>query len=191
MTVTHIYDAVRTPFGRAAGALSGMRPDDLAAVVMRAAVDRVGLDPARIDDVIFGDAKDHELHRLDHQLAQHGLELKRGRLETLQVNVGRKCNQACRHCHVDAAPWRTEMIDEATAHRIGAWITEHKPAVVFAKDHIIDEPTPRKVAGLLGLDLNIEGGLDVDLLIVGAGPAGVAAAVYALREFAPVEAALD
>lgn len=69
-------------------------------------------------------------NRFDHQLAQHGLELKRGRLETLQVNVGRKCNQACRHCHVDAAPWRTEMIDEATAHRIGAWITEHKPAVV-------------------------------------------------------------
>ena len=36
MTSTFIYDAVRTPFGRAAGALSGMRPDDLAAVVMRA-----------------------------------------------------------------------------------------------------------------------------------------------------------
>ena len=56
MTVTHIYDAVRTPFGRAAGALSGVRPDDLAAVAIRAIVDRTGLDAARIDDVIFGDA---------------------------------------------------------------------------------------------------------------------------------------
>ncbi len=56
MTSTFIYDAVRTPFGRAAGALSGVRPDDLAAVVMRAAVERTGLDPARIEDVIFGDA---------------------------------------------------------------------------------------------------------------------------------------
>ena len=56
MTSTFIYDAVRTPFGRAGGALSGVRPDDLAAVVMRAAVDRTGLDPARIEDVIFGDA---------------------------------------------------------------------------------------------------------------------------------------
>lgn len=56
MTATHIYDAVRTPFGRAGGALSGVRPDDLAAVVMKAAVERTGLDPARIDDVIFGDA---------------------------------------------------------------------------------------------------------------------------------------
>lgn len=69
-------------------------------------------------------------NRFDHKLAQHGLELKRGKLETLQINVGRKCNQACRHCHVDAAPWRTEMIDETTAQRIGAWITEHQPAVV-------------------------------------------------------------
>jgi acetyl-CoA acyltransferase len=56
MPATYIYDAVRTPFGRAGGALSGVRPDDLAAVVMKATVDRTGLDPARIDDVIFGDA---------------------------------------------------------------------------------------------------------------------------------------
>ena len=53
---TYVYDAVRTPFGRAGGALSGVRPDDLAAVVMKAIVERTGLDPARIDDVIFGDA---------------------------------------------------------------------------------------------------------------------------------------
>lgn len=56
MSASFIYDAVRTPFGRAGGALSGVRPDDLAAVVMRAIVDRTGIDPARIDDVIFGDA---------------------------------------------------------------------------------------------------------------------------------------
>lgn len=56
MTASFVYDAVRTPFGRAGGGLSGVRPDDLAAVVMRAAVERTGLDPARIDDVLFGDA---------------------------------------------------------------------------------------------------------------------------------------
>ena len=56
MTATYIYDAVRTPFGRSGGALSGVRPDDLAAVVMKATIERTGLDPARIDDVIFGDA---------------------------------------------------------------------------------------------------------------------------------------
>lgn len=56
MTASYIYDAVRTPFGRAGGALAGVRPDDLAATVLRATVDRTGLDPSRIDDVMFGNA---------------------------------------------------------------------------------------------------------------------------------------
>jgi acetyl-CoA acyltransferase len=56
MTASFVYDALRTPFGRAGGALSGVRPDDLAAVVMANIVERAGLDPARIDDVVFGDA---------------------------------------------------------------------------------------------------------------------------------------
>ncbi|URM88897.1 thiolase family protein [Streptomyces sp. MRC013] len=53
----YIVDAVRTPIGKAGGALSSVRPDDLAAHVVRALVDRTpDLDPARIDDVYFGDA---------------------------------------------------------------------------------------------------------------------------------------
>ena len=34
--------------------------------------------------------------------------IRRGRLDTLQVNVGYRCNQTCVHCHVDASPYRTE-----------------------------------------------------------------------------------
>jgi radical SAM/Cys-rich protein len=64
------------------------------------------------------------------RLAAHGLTLRRARCQTLQINVGRKCNQACRHCHVDAAPWRTEMIDAPTARRVGDWIQRHRPEVV-------------------------------------------------------------
>lgn len=56
MAGTFIYDAVRTPFGRAGGALSDVRADDLAAHVMRAIVERTDLDPVLIEDVIFGDA---------------------------------------------------------------------------------------------------------------------------------------
>ncbi len=56
MTASFIYDAVRTPFGRAGGALAGIRPDDLAAVALRAIVARTGIDPGRIDDVLLGDA---------------------------------------------------------------------------------------------------------------------------------------
>jgi acetyl-CoA acetyltransferase family protein len=50
-----VYTGVRTPFGRYAGALSASRPDDLAAAVVRAVVDRApSLDPADVDDVILG-----------------------------------------------------------------------------------------------------------------------------------------
>nr|WP_231704146.1 thiolase family protein [Arthrobacter caoxuetaonis] len=53
----YIYDAVRTPFGRFGGALASVRPDNLAAQVIRAAVSRApGLDPERIDEVVFGNA---------------------------------------------------------------------------------------------------------------------------------------
>ncbi|MDA9661510.1 arsenosugar biosynthesis radical SAM protein ArsS [bacterium] len=38
--------------------------------------------------------------------------LNRGELETLQVNLGYRCNQSCSHCHVNAGPWRTEMMED-------------------------------------------------------------------------------
>lgn len=57
MTGSYIYDAIRTPFGRFGKALAGVRPDDLAAHVVRALVARhPDLDPAQIDEVIMGDA---------------------------------------------------------------------------------------------------------------------------------------
>ena len=40
--------------------------------------------------------------------------LRRGRLETLQVNLGYRCNQSCLHCHVNAGPTRTEMMSRDT-----------------------------------------------------------------------------
>ena len=54
-----VYDAVRTPFGRFGGALAGTRPDDLAALVVRAVVDRspgLAADPGLVDEVVFGNA---------------------------------------------------------------------------------------------------------------------------------------
>ena len=49
-----IVASLRTPFGRYGGALASVRPDDLAAAVIRALVDRTGIDPALIEDVILG-----------------------------------------------------------------------------------------------------------------------------------------
>jgi radical SAM/Cys-rich protein len=52
-------------------------------------------------------------------LAAHGWEsLERNYLETLQINVGKVCNQACHHCHVDAGPKRTESMSARTARRV-------------------------------------------------------------------------
>ncbi|GIJ54628.1 acetyl-CoA C-acetyltransferase [Virgisporangium aurantiacum] len=54
MTVAYLVDALRTPVGRRGGALAGVHPADLGAHVLRALVDRTGIDPATVDDVIFG-----------------------------------------------------------------------------------------------------------------------------------------
>jgi len=52
-----VYAAARTPFGRYGGGLAGVRPDDLAATVLRGLLAKAPeLDPAAIDDVVFGDA---------------------------------------------------------------------------------------------------------------------------------------
>jgi 3-oxoadipyl-CoA thiolase len=56
MAEAYLVDAVRTPMGSYRGALSTVRPDDLAAHVVRAIVERTGVDPAEIVDVYFGAA---------------------------------------------------------------------------------------------------------------------------------------
>ncbi|MEO6201454.1 MAG: acetyl-CoA C-acyltransferase [Cryobacterium sp.] len=56
MSEAFLVDGVRTPVGRYGGALAGVRPDDLAALVLESVVSRSGLDPALIDEVILGAA---------------------------------------------------------------------------------------------------------------------------------------
>jgi radical SAM/Cys-rich protein len=70
------------------------------------------------------------MNLFEQKLQSHRQTLRRGRLQTLQINVGRKCNQTCHHCHVEAAPWRTEMMSAETADRVGQWIRTHRPEVV-------------------------------------------------------------
>lgn len=70
------------------------------------------------------------MNTFQKKLKEQQTPLTRGNFETLQINVGRKCNQTCTHCHVDASPWRTEMMNEECAHKVGAWIRKYKPAVI-------------------------------------------------------------
>jgi len=54
MAEAFLVDAVRTPVGRRGGGLAGVHPADLGAHVIRALVDRAGVDPLAVDDVVFG-----------------------------------------------------------------------------------------------------------------------------------------
>lgn len=51
-------------------------------------------------------------------LVQHGLELTRGETTTLQINVGLVCDLACRHCHLEAGPHRTELMTADTLEAV-------------------------------------------------------------------------
>ncbi|HKY29562.1 MAG TPA: arsenosugar biosynthesis radical SAM (seleno)protein ArsS [Pyrinomonadaceae bacterium] len=54
----------------------------------------------------------------DEKLAAYGTELRASRVDTLQINVGKLCNQACKHCHVDAGPSRTEIMTRETVEQV-------------------------------------------------------------------------
>ncbi len=62
----------------------------------------------------------------DEKLAQNGFELKAAGIDTLQVNVGKLCNQACKHCHVDASPKRTEIMPREIVEDCLSVLRRHK-----------------------------------------------------------------
>jgi radical SAM/Cys-rich protein len=63
---------------------------------------------------------------LPHLNALEFPAIRRRSVETLQVNLGYKCNQTCVHCHVNAGPARTEMMDLATADTVLAFLRASK-----------------------------------------------------------------
>ncbi len=64
-------------------------------------------------------------------LARHGVgPLRREEITTLQINVGKLCNMACHHCHVEAGPRRTEVMDGAVVERV-LWLLERSAAVTI------------------------------------------------------------
>src|SRR3954449_3459171 len=84
-----MIDAVRTPMGGYRGGLSGVRPDDLAAHVISAAVERTGLDPERIDDVYMGAANQSGEDNRD--VARMGALLAGLPVDVPGVTVNRLC----------------------------------------------------------------------------------------------------
>ncbi|MBI4239165.1 MAG: arsenosugar biosynthesis radical SAM protein ArsS [Deltaproteobacteria bacterium] len=60
----------------------------------------------------------HPIPSFENTLSEHRLSIARKPLEILQINVGKRCNQACHHCHVEAGPKRTEIMEKRTVDRL-------------------------------------------------------------------------
>ena len=84
-----IVSAVRTPMGRYGGQLREVRADDLAAIVLREAVDRIGLDAGEVEDVIFGCA--NQAGEDNRNVARMGLLLAGYPIEVPGQTVNRLC----------------------------------------------------------------------------------------------------
>jgi len=70
-------------------------------------------------------------HDFNRQLRLHDcFPIRRAKLSELQINLGYLCNQACEHCHVEAGPKRTEMMDWDTMTKIVDWAITHEIAAV-------------------------------------------------------------
>jgi acetyl-CoA acetyltransferase family protein len=130
-----IIDAVRTPMGRYRGALAGVRPDDLAAEVIRTAVERSGIDPAQVTDVFWGAA--NQAGEDNRDVARMGALLAGLPAEVPGVTVNRLCasgleavNQASRALRLDEADLYLAGGSESMSR--APWVME-KPETPLAR----------------------------------------------------------
>jgi 3-oxoadipyl-CoA thiolase len=100
-----IVEAVRTPVGRYGGALASVRPDDLAAIAIKAVVERSGIDPGLIEDVILGCA--NQAGEDNRNVARMALLLAGLPVEVAGQTVNRLCGSGLQAIN-------------AAAHAIGA-----------------------------------------------------------------------
>ncbi|WP_375287828.1 FAD-dependent oxidoreductase [Sphingomonas sp.] len=81
-------------------------------------------------------------------------------------------------------PCASHALNSAEAHAVASSCSADpgRPAVIFGKNMVVDDPTPEKIARLMGVNQDLVDDEAIDVLIVGGGPAGVAAGVYAGAE---------
>ncbi|MEM8653101.1 MAG: FAD-dependent oxidoreductase [Pseudomonadota bacterium] len=112
------------------------------------------------------------------------LDLSEGGLTLIGGEVDRNVRRIASFASRNRIPFVEVEIDSSEGNELANMcsINRAHPAVVFAKHQVIDPPTPRGVAATLGLDLALRKEDVYDVAIVGGGPAGVAAGVYAGAE---------
>jgi thioredoxin reductase (NADPH) len=104
------------------------------------------------------------------------------------VLIGEDASRAVRRVAEFASrnrlPYRSHPLgsDEAAAVATSCSVSADAPVVIFGRDHVVDDPTPDAIARLFGLNRDLIDDEAFDVLIVGGGPAGVAAGVYAGAE---------
>ncbi|MGR3541549.1 MAG: FAD-dependent oxidoreductase, partial [Hasllibacter sp.] len=111
------------------------------------------------------------------------IEMGGGSLTLIGAEADRRIRQIAAFAGRNRIPYRSLTVDEREAEAVAreCRIDRVRPCVIFGKHEVLEEPTPRAVAEKLGIDRTLDG-RDVDVLVVGGGPSGVAAAVYAGAE---------
>lgn len=112
------------------------------------------------------------------------LDAHDGTLVLIGEDVDRSVRRIAEFASRNRLPYRSHPLGspEAVSVAGSCAISSERPAVIFGRGVVVAEPTPAKVARLLGLDYNLVDDEAFDVLIVGGGPAGVAAGVYAGAE---------
>ena len=112
------------------------------------------------------------------------LESNDAALTLVGAEVDRDIRRIAAFANRNRIPTRSLTLGEhgALAVARACSIGEAQPAVIWGESQVVEDPTPAKIARLIGLDLDVTGETVHDVLIVGGGPSGVAAAVYAGAE---------
>jgi thioredoxin reductase (NADPH) len=110
-------------------------------------------------------------------------EIRNSAVKVIGADRDAKVQAVERFLSRNRIPFQSYDLDGADPETVQVCtLIRHEPSVILGVDTRLDDPTPRKVAQYLGLDLDICSRRTYDLVIVGGGPAGVAAAVYAGSE---------
>jgi len=112
------------------------------------------------------------------------LDERDGSLQLIGEEEDRNVRRIAEFASRNRIPYRSMALGspEAEATATSCSIAPGQPAVIFGRGVVVADPTPEKVARLLGLNLDLRDDEAFDVLIVGGGPAGVAAGVYAGAE---------
>lgn len=112
------------------------------------------------------------------------LDARDGTLVMIGEDADRNLQRIGEFASRNRIPYASHAIGSPEARQVAAScaIPEDRPVVIFGRDHVMTEPTPEQIARLFGLNFDFADEEAVDVLIVGGGPAGVAAGVYAGSE---------